>query len=123
MRVLMWKLMHDGLPLATTLNRRFPHVSAICATCGEAEENVSHLTHGCHLARACHFSGPLALRTDVLPHSFPASLQALVRQMDDAQWSLYANSLWALWRCRNDKTYGGKEVGLSDFNNYLNLAM
>lgn len=115
--------MHDGLPLAATLNHRYPNISTACAICGDTDENVSHLTHKCQFARACHFAGPIALRTDTLPQSFPDAVEFLIGLMDDLQWTRYVNSLWALWRCRNDVAYRGKAVGLHDFNNYLSTVM
>lgn len=119
-RVFIWKLMHDGLPLASTLHRRFPAVNTTCTTCGELNEDVNHLAHTCHLSRVCHFSGPIALKSDSLPIPFLMALQTLNTLLDDEQWTQYVNSLWAIWRCRNDKVYGGKEVGLDEFWKYYN---
>ena len=34
----------------------------------------------------------------------------------------YANSAWALWRCRNDRTYAAKQTDFQQFVKYLNLA-
>lgn len=83
------------------------------------DESVSHLVHFCHLARSCHLIGPLALRSDVLPHAFPLALQSIQSQLDADQWTEYINSLWAIWRCRNDITYSGKVVGVQEFQSYL----
>ncbi|XP_078154775.1 uncharacterized protein LOC144550670 [Carex rostrata] len=117
-RVFLWKMVLDGLPLASTLHRRFPTVNTICATCGDLIEDVNHLAHLCQLSRICHFSGPIALKSDSLPPHFLGALQFLNSTLDDDQWTHYVNSLWAIWRCRNDKAYGGKEVGLTEFRKY-----
>lgn len=77
-RVFMWKLLHEGVPLASILQRRFPSVNPICATCGDNDEDVHHLAYACHLSRACHFSGPIALRSDNLPISFHVALTCLL---------------------------------------------
>lgn len=41
-------------------------------------------------------------------------------QLDEDQWISFANSLWAIWRCRNDATYNGKKADFHQFKSYLN---
>ncbi|KAF3341010.1 Reverse transcriptase-like protein [Carex littledalei] len=46
-------------------------------------------------------------------------LLQLSPEMDDGQWSMFLNSIWALWRCRNDGTYGKTAPSLATFNSYF----
>lgn len=45
--------------------------------------------------------------------------QFLTEQLTDDQWTQFANIAWSIWRCRNDKTYGGKEPSIDRFQKYL----
>jgi hypothetical protein len=119
-RMFLWKLIHKAIPLATIMQRRFPSVSPLCANCGSHEEDVLHLLHQCHFARACYLAGPIGLRTDGLSWSLIQVLQGISDSLDDEQWLLYVNLAWAIWRCRNDRIYGGKQPEFSQFMSYLN---
>lgn len=91
--VYLWKLIHDGLPLALALHRRILAVDPMCTVCGEKEESVSHLVHFCRLARGCHLVGPLALKSDVMPPNFSVALELINSQLDPEQWTDYINFL------------------------------
>lgn len=82
-------------------------------------ENVLHLVHLCQFSRMCHYTGPLALKSSTLPQMFSQVLQFLDLALDDDQWTCYANSMWAIWRCRNEVMYAGKGVDLGSFQKYL----
>lgn len=113
--------MHKALPLATIMNRRFPSHNPVCTTCGGQEEDVSHLLHLCPFSRACYLAGPLGLRADALHGIFAEVLQAISEQLDDEQWVIYVNSAWAIWRCRNDCAYSGKQPDFNMFLKYLSV--
>lgn len=119
-RLFLWKAMHKALPLGSIMQRRFPNSDPICATCGEHPEDVSHMLHLCPFSRACSLMGPLAMRTDELTMDFQQSILSLSSHMDDEQWTDYANSLWALWRCRNDRAYSGKTLTFESYRSHFN---
>lgn len=50
----------------------------------------------------------LALCTDVLPQDLTLILNNIFQQSSKEVWTDMANTAWAIWRCRNEKTYGGK---------------
>lgn len=43
----------------------------------------------------------------------------LLQGMTEDQWTMFANVCWAIWRCRNDRAYGGKEISIQLFQQYL----
>lgn len=71
------------------------------------------------MSRSLHFMGPLALKSDTLQPNFHSALMHLSTQLDSELWTEYVNSLWAIWRCQNDRVYGGKEAGLMEFKQYF----
>lgn len=121
-RIFLWKLMHRGLPLAMVLHRRFSSHNPLCLTCGGQDEDVLHLAHLCPFSRACFLAGPLGLKKEELNGNFAQLLQEISDKLDDDQWLVYVNSLWALWRCRNDCAYSGKMPDFQLFMKYLNSA-
>lgn len=122
-RIHIWKLLNSALPLGAVIHRRIPAACPNCQICGQDEESPIHHALKCQFSRLCHFLGPLALKTDLLTGSLMQVFQVLGSQMDDSQWSLFAGSLWALWRCRNEGTYGGKKPEVAQFNLHLQSIM
>lgn len=41
--------------------------------------------------------------------------------MTEDQWSYFAITLWAIWRCRNGKVYQGQQQSISQFVKYATL--
>ncbi|XP_078168497.1 uncharacterized protein LOC144562998 [Carex rostrata] len=92
----------------------------MCAVCNQGEEDVLHMLFHCPFAQACWLMGPLALRTDELPRDLSIILDSLFKHKTDEVWTMLANSAWAIWRCRNEKTYGGKVPTFERFLSILN---
>lgn len=118
-RIHVWKLIHDGLPLGQILSHRIGKGDSQCATCGEVQEDVSHQLFTCPFARACWLAGPLALRSSVLSQGLMLTIKSLSPDLTDKQWGDFFNSMWALWRCRNDKAYSAIDPSFSRFQQYL----
>lgn len=36
------------------------------------------------------------------------------------RWTEFLNTLWAIWRCRNDQAYGGIQPTIQNFYAYFN---
>lgn len=107
-RVFLWKLLHGALPLAKIISSRTSRGNPSCAVCNQGEEDTMHMLFLCPFARACWLLGSLALRTDVLPQDLTLILNNIFQQSSEEVWTDMANTSWAIWRCRNEKTYGGK---------------
>ena len=109
--------MRGALPLAAVLASRL-NLDPSCAICGEKEDSA-HLLFTCPFARACWYSGPLALRSDAVAQLMQLNYMTWLDTLSDDQWTCFANTAWAIWRCRNDRTYGGKLPDLPSFQRYL----
>ncbi|XP_078174439.1 uncharacterized protein LOC144568085 [Carex rostrata] len=118
-RLFLWKVMHDGLPLAKTLAHRIGKGDPTCAHCGMREESMAHMLFHCDFARRCWLMGPVPLLTsNLLPDIIPIFEQYLIKAPQE-QWGLLANTMWAIWRCRNDCMYQGKSPTHDAFVRYL----
>lgn len=123
-RLFIWKLVQKALPLGKTLLRRTSRGDAMCWVCANGEEDEKHLGFGCDFARACWLAGPMALRTEEMGANLSLK-EILIKVASDtreADWGLVANSLWALWKCRNGMNYQAKNPDFNTFITYLNNA-
>lgn len=118
-RLHVWKLISRALPLGATVNRRIQTADPMCHLCSQLEETSEHHAFKCPFARMCHFQGPIALKTEDLTGTIVDMVLLIGSQVDDAQWTHFMNSIWSIWRCRNDGTYGGKKPDLSQFVGYF----
>lgn len=48
-KIFWWKLLHNGLPVATNLVRRRCRINLDCQLCGEGYESLSHLLYECRV--------------------------------------------------------------------------
>jgi ribonuclease HI len=118
-KTFLWRVLHEALPLAQVLNSRIGSLNAACTICGAHNETVHHTLFSCDFARACWFGGPLSLKTGELHQSVPEIIKYMHGVLNEVKWGLFTNSLWATWRCRNDKAYGGKAISFALFLKYL----
>ncbi|XP_078175199.1 uncharacterized protein LOC144568705 [Carex rostrata] len=120
-RVFIWKLLHGALPLAKNLASRTSRGDPTCVVCQHDDEDVLHMLFMCPFARACWLRGPLALRTDRLSCDLPSIFTWIFDHSSEETWTDMANTAWAVWRCRNEKVYGGKVPTFERFQQILNL--
>lgn len=120
-RLFLWKLMRDALPLAGILASKIHTINPTCATCGLGDEQVQHLLFTCPFSRACWFSSSLNIRSDRIGGSLSQVLTGVIEYLTEEQWTIFANVTWAIWRCRNEVAYGGKQPSIQNFQNYLEV--
>lgn len=106
-RLFLWRVVQDGLPLAATLDRRINTGSLYCSVCSQRVEDPNHLLFGCDFARRCWLLGPIPIRTDRLTGSVRDNLEYLASVTSEEDWSSIGNIIWAIWRSRNAKMYQG----------------
>ncbi|XP_078154191.1 uncharacterized protein LOC144549360 [Carex rostrata] len=106
-RLFLWRVVHDGLPLAATLDRRINTGSPYCSVCSQGVEDPNHLLFMCDFARRCWLLGPIPIRTDRLTGSVKENLEYLASATPEEDWSSIGNVIWAIWRVRNARTYQG----------------
>lgn len=123
LRIFLWKCLHNALPLGKVIRSRIGKGDPICQTCGEKEEDVSHVLFQCSFSRACWLMGTLALRTEGLPMVVAEALRWLDLQTDDEQWTELACAIWGLWRCRNDRAFTGGVPKFNQFQSYYSRIM
>lgn len=90
-RLFLWKILHDGLPLAGTLHRRIHSSDPICPVCGGGEESPNHLLFACAFARRCWMLCPLPMRTDQFTGSTKETLIFLASATSEEDWTLIVN--------------------------------
>jgi hypothetical protein len=112
--------LHGALSLAKIICSRTSRGDPMCAVCIQGDEDILHMLFHYPFARACWLMGPLALRTDALPRDLSIILDSIFKHETDEVWTMLANSAWAIWRCRNEKTYGGKAPTFERFLTILN---
>lgn len=117
-RIFIWKLIRKALPLGATLASRGIQVDTICAICAECEEDTNHMAFLCPFARACWYSSNLGITSHSLTAPMVDTLTEMIEVIDENQWTEIVNSIWALWRCRNDATYGGNKPEIQSFRDY-----
>lgn len=122
-RLFVWKLAQNGLPLAKTIASRTSQGEPICANCLQGDENSIHMIFDCPFARACWFAGPLNLQTDIVvtQPDIKHVLQNLAANLTDEQWSQALNITWSIWRVRNDMAYRRVQPTFDQFKKYLQL--
>lgn len=118
-RLFLWKVLHKALPLGASLAARGIRSDNVCYSCGADCEDAVHTFFLCPLARACWFSSPIPIRSHVLNEPIDITLQQFAGSLDDSQWDCFINTMWGIWRCRNDRIYGGVASGPEVCRKYL----
>lgn len=106
-RLFLWKLVNEGLPLSGILASRTSKGDPTCATCCQGEESVNHFAFLCPFSRLCWFSADFPIRSEHMAADIREVLAYLSSVVSDEEWTIIAHSLWAIWRCRNEKAYQG----------------
>lgn len=119
-RLFLWKILHEGLPLHQTLVSRIARGDPICAVCAESEESMTHMLFHCPFARSCWFTCPTPIMSSQLPPQVSVIITDILLTAPKEIQGQIVNTMWAVWRCRNDCTYGGKTPTKAAFSTYLN---
>lgn len=113
---------HNAIPLADILASRGISLCTTCTLCLQGQESIIHTFFQCDFARACWFASPLSLLSTNLPTSFRDIIEHMARSLSDEQWTVFAEVIWSIWRCRNDLVYGAKKPSIQTFFLYLNAV-
>lgn len=111
--------MHNRLPMSATIARRIPSLDPTCSVCGDGSEDARHLFFDCAFARRCWLLGRVPLKTYLLIGSVKEILVRLASDTPDEVWGTIANTLWAIWWCRNAKLYQGTTPTHKHFQSFL----
>lgn len=117
-RLFLWKLIHNGLPLGEVMSKRLRSGSGECPNWGSVVEDVRHMTMWCPFARLCWFASEMAIRVEGF-QNVQQLMEFMIQHASGQQWDLMANCLWGIWRCRNNMAYAGVRPNYKDFSMFL----
>lgn len=95
-RLFLWKVLHEGLPLKQILVNRIGRGDLICDLCGVQEESMSHMLFHCEFAIRCWFSAPTPMLTSNLPLDMMQIAQNCLLAAPKDQQGLMVNTMWAI---------------------------
>ncbi|XP_010512831.1 PREDICTED: uncharacterized protein LOC104788746 [Camelina sativa] len=114
-KILLWKALHDALPVGENLKHRQINMEAKCIHCGE-EETTLHLFFKCHFAREIWNASPCeglmnVDRLTTFQQGFEAakSLKCLP-PVGLGEGNLTPWIFWAIWHSRNKRIFEDKEL-------------
>lgn len=118
-RLFMWKLLHNGLPLGGAMAARLRRGSGECANCGGVNEDALHMTMKCPFARLCWLTCEMGINVEGF-QSVKQLMEFIIQTAPESYWDLMANCLWGIWRCRNSMAYAGVKPEYKNFSLFLN---
>ncbi|KAJ4786479.1 RNA-directed DNA polymerase (reverse transcriptase)-related family protein [Rhynchospora pubera] len=101
-KIFMWRVLTDGLPLAYNMHRRIHNISPMCARCNQENEFPTHCFFFCQGSRMVWFTGDLGIRTDNLPLDMREAVQHITQGMNDDYIRIFCYTLWEIWLARNE---------------------
>ncbi|KAJ4794628.1 RNA-directed DNA polymerase (reverse transcriptase)-related family protein [Rhynchospora pubera] len=104
-KVFMWRLLSDGLPLAQNLHNRIQSISPMCVRCNQENEYATHCFFFCQGSRMVWFAGSLGISTDSLPLNVCEALHMITQQMNEENIRIFCLTLWEIWLARNDLVF------------------
>nr|XP_027067776.1 uncharacterized protein LOC113693433 [Coffea arabica] len=112
-KVFIWKCMNNALPVRELIYDRTKLGEPICTGCGEGEETVEHLLFHCKNAEQVWNISPVqwegaADQRGCFRRWWSALLGTRARQGGLEHICLTANSLWHLWKARNERVFKEK---------------
>ncbi|KAJ3701906.1 hypothetical protein LUZ61_005611 [Rhynchospora tenuis] len=100
-KIFLWRLLHKGLPLGVNMHARFTNYSPMCQRCQQENEYEMHCLFFCNTSRQVWFGSPLGIRVHELSLDIATTITQIMGAMDEEGNSLFANTLWELWKERN----------------------
>ncbi|KAJ3687279.1 hypothetical protein LUZ61_016443 [Rhynchospora tenuis] len=100
-RIFVWRLLSNGLPLAQNLHHRIQAISPICSRCRQENEYATHCFFFCQGFRMVWFGGNLGIRTENLPLNIVEAVQYITYGMQEDDIRTFCYTLWEIWLARN----------------------
>ncbi|XP_022023817.1 uncharacterized protein LOC110924087 [Helianthus annuus] len=112
--------MLDRIATAVTLRNRGVNIpKVVCKICGAADETAVHILLQCNYAKRVWEEITNWIKIPIIDTD--GDLKKLMKDINDIQrnWKIKKvihavtiQTLWSLWRARNDKVFKGKHEGL-----------
>jgi zinc-binding in reverse transcriptase len=96
----IWRIAQGGLPVGETWARKLGLSIPACAVCGTDADSVMHVLFFCQYARPVWLASPLGIHSLLLPSNFIQTYLLLKAKLGVADFQLFLNILWALWKVR-----------------------
>ncbi|KAJ4797273.1 RNA-directed DNA polymerase (reverse transcriptase)-related family protein [Rhynchospora pubera] len=109
-RMFLWRLQHDAVPVRATFTRRLRLPAPPCEICGLHLDDALHALFLCPIAQQCWLTSSLGLRVHALPENIPMLIKLLVDKLSQRDFMRFANHLWAFWKARCKQVYEGKHI-------------
>ncbi|KAJ4765720.1 RNA-directed DNA polymerase (reverse transcriptase)-related family protein [Rhynchospora pubera] len=107
-RLFLWKLVNDALPLRGTCASRLRQQIPACQICGDGPDLPLHALFLCPFAETYRFAS--SLRMSNLSPDILGILYTICQSMNGPQFTSFANNLWALWKSRCSHIYEGSPI-------------
>ncbi|KAJ4801544.1 Ribonuclease H-like superfamily protein [Rhynchospora pubera] len=108
-RLFVWKLLWDALPVQGTFLNRLGSPIPPCALCRQGPEDALHALFLCDHARAFWFASPLTLHFNNETNNVCALLSGLSTALSGRSFVCFANLMWAFWKQRCSFVYDSKK--------------
>ncbi|KAJ4754791.1 RNA-directed DNA polymerase (reverse transcriptase)-related family protein [Rhynchospora pubera] len=108
-KIFMWRLLANALPLAQNMHMRIQSISPMCARCQQENEYATHCFFFCPGSRMVWFGGQLGIRTDSLPIDIREAVHYVTQGMNENNIRIFCYTLWEIWLTRNDFCFETKQ--------------
>ncbi|KAJ4757132.1 RNA-directed DNA polymerase (reverse transcriptase)-related family protein [Rhynchospora pubera] len=109
-RLFLWKIVSDGLPIKGTCAARLGQPIPECRICNQSSEVVMHALFHCPFSQAYWFASNPAIRMLDLPADITGLLFSILQSLQGSQFVSFANHLWALWKNRCTHIFTGAQL-------------
>ncbi|KAJ1693493.1 hypothetical protein LUZ63_010191 [Rhynchospora breviuscula] len=104
-RIFLWRLLSNGLPLGQNLHHRIQSISPMCSRCGQENEYATHCFFFCQGSRMVWFGGNLGIRTENLPLNIAEAVLYITHGMQEENIRTFCYTLWEIWLARNETLF------------------
>lgn len=108
-RLFLWRICSDSLPLNPVLAARHVEVNALCPVCNLEQETSLHALVSCQFAIAVWATSCIGIFSPAAG-TFLAWWNAVCNKFKADDVCVVAMTLWAIWNNRNDWVWNGKHA-------------
>ncbi|KAJ1696584.1 hypothetical protein LUZ63_005096 [Rhynchospora breviuscula] len=111
-RIFLWKMLMDAVPIRGAYAHRLGYQPPECSVCQQDGEVTGHALFTCPFSKACWYGSQFNLRTELLPTDIISLLFSICQSLQGAQFTAFANQVWALWKQRCAHVIEGKKLDI-----------
>ncbi|KAJ4789072.1 RNA-directed DNA polymerase (reverse transcriptase)-related family protein [Rhynchospora pubera] len=99
-RLFLWKLVNNALPVTGTCASRLRKPVPLCEVCNLQPDLPPHALFQCPFAETFWFASPFCMRTQCLPFDVKELVFTVCQSLQGSMFVGFAYHLWALWKTR-----------------------